>query len=275
MTSMDQQAIDAYLEHLRRAGRSEATIHGRREILTRLDRVLVYGVGQTDPDELADWLYNDGWSLNTRYTYYMALRSFYGWAAGGGDPWLSHDPTLTLEPVHTVRGVPRPVTDEQLRRILTEAAEPIRLWALLAAYAGLRCIEISRIDREHITAERLIVVKGKGGKPRVHDTDPLIWAAVKDLPGGPLAVMPDGQRAGAFQVSSTAALHFRRKLKMPGVSLHRLRHWLGVTVQREYRDIRVTQEMLGHQSLQSTQVYTGATEHQQREARAMLPRLAG
>jgi integrase len=125
-----------------------------------------------------------------------------------------------------------------------------------------------------VTAETLIVVRGKGGRPRVHDTHPDVWAAVKDLPRGSLACRPDGQRADAFYVSATAALHFRRKLHMPGVSMHRLRHWLGVTTQRTYKDIRVTQQMLGHLSLQSTQVYTDATPEQQRAARAMLPRFA-
>jgi site-specific recombinase XerD len=62
---------------------------------------------------------------------------------------------------------------------------------------------------------------------------------------------------------------------MPGVALHRQRHWLGVTTQARYRDLRVTQAMLGHLSLQSTQIYTDATAEQQRAARAMLPRLAG
>lgn len=70
-----------------------------------------------------------------------------------------------MESVQTVRGVPRPVTDEQLSRILTEAPEPIRTWCLLAAYQGLRCVEISRLDREHITDENLFVVRGKGDPP--------------------------------------------------------------------------------------------------------------
>lgn len=275
MTSLDEQVIAAYLEHLRRAGRSDETIRGRREILHRLNRHLPYGVGQTSDVELAAWLYRDDLALNTKYTYWSALRSFYGWAAGSADPWLSFDPTARMEAVHAVRGLPRPVTDEQLRRILAEAAEPVRTWALIAAYQGLRCIEISRLDREHVDEQTFIVVKGKGGRPRVHDTHPDVWAALAGLPSGPVAVGPDGQRATTFEVSSIAALHFRRQLKMPGVSLHRLRHWLGVTMQREYRDIRVTQEALGHRSLQSTQVYTMATPEQQRAARAMLPRLAG
>lgn len=271
----DLDMIAAYLEHLRRAGRTDDTIRDRREVLHRFNRAMTGGIGGADDKEIGAWLYRDDWKQNTKAAYYMALKSFYGWATRPHDLWLEGNPMAYLEPIKTVRGIPRPVSDEELRRVLTESAEPFRTWATLAAYAGLRCIEISRLDREHITDQTLIVVRGKGDKPRAHDTDPYVWAAVKDLPRGPIARTPDGQRATAFEVSATAALHFRRQLKMPGVSLHRLRHWLGVTTQRIYKDIRVTQAVLGHSSLTSTQVYTDATGEQQRQARAMLPRLAG
>lgn len=272
---LDTQLIDAYLEHLRRAGRSDETIRGRREILNRLNRDLQFGVGQVDDVELGGWLYRDEWQQNTRATYYMCLTSFYRWATDRRDPWLTYDPTEDLEPVQHVRGLPRPVTDDDLRKILTESVDPFRRYATLAAYQGLRCIEISRLDREHVTAQQLIVVKGKGGRPRVHDTDPYVWEAIKDLPAGPVALTPGGVRATAFQVSADTALYFRRQLKLPGVSLHRLRHWLGVNVQKRYKNIRVTQKTLGHLSLQSTQVYTDADDEEQRAARATLPRLAG
>jgi integrase/recombinase XerC len=271
----DMELIDAYLEHLRRAGKADSTIDGRREILGRLDRDLPYGIGQTTKTELATWLYRDGWSRNTKYTYYCCIKDFYGWAADPRDPWISGNPAAELEKVTNVRGVPRPVADEHLRRILTEAREPYRTWALIAAYEGLRCIEISRLDREHITEQMLIVVKGKGGKPRVHDTDPIVWAAVKDLPPGPVARHPgSGERATAFYVSSKASTYFRRTMKIPA-SLHKMRHWLGVNLQARYKNMRVTQAALGHESIQSTQIYTDATAEEQRAARATLPRLAG
>lgn len=268
--------IELYLEHLRRAGRTAQTIEDRRVLLYRIHRDLVYGLDGASDGELKEWLYRDHWSQNTKATFYNGLKSFYRWAA---DPrrrvGLTIDPTEDLEPVSGARGVARPVTDEQLHRMLTEAAQPYRMWATLAAYQGLRCVEISRLDREHITEDRLIVVKGKGGWPRVHDTHPDVWAAVKDLPPGPVARLKSGERASPRQVSNNASVYFQRTMGMEGVALHRCRHWLGVTTQRLYRDIRVTQETLGHRSLTSTQVYTAASIEQQREARAMLPRLAG
>lgn len=268
----EMEMIDGYIEHLRRAGCSEQTLDGRRDILTRLNRELPYGVGVVNPEDLAEWLYRDDWSQNTKATYWRAMRSFYLWATNPADPWLDDDPTNAMEPIRTADSVARACTDEQLRTILTQAAEPFRLWAILAAYAGLRCIEISRLDREHVDERQLVVVRGKGGRPRAHDTDPSVWAAVKDLPPGPVAVDPrTGGRATPQYVSIYTRDYFERKLKVP-VSLHQLRHWLGTTVQREYRDIRVTQQLLGHRQLSSTQVYTDATNEQQRAARATLPR---
>jgi len=271
----DMQIIDEYLEHLRRKECTEKTIGGRRGILTRLNQDMPHGLGQVSRDELERWLHRDDWSQNTKATYWRAIHSFYGWAVDPDDPWLTADPTAKMEPVVTADGIARPCTDEELRRVLAEAAQPFRLWALIAAYQGLRCCEISGLDREHVTERQLIVVKGKGGRPRIHDTDPGVWRAVKDLPNGPVARRPDnGERASAHYVGVSSQLHFLRHLKI-NTSMHRFRHWLGVTLQEKYRDIRVTQEALGHRSVTSTQIYTRATAEQLRAARAMLPRLDG
>lgn len=272
---LDMEIIDAYIEHLRRAGRSLDTMKGRRGILHHLNRDLPFGIGVVLPEDLADWLYRDDWSQNTKATYYRALKSFYGWASDPADRWINRNPMDGLERVHTAKGVARPCTDEQLRAILARAAEPFRLWALIAAYQGLRCVEIAGLDREHVTESQLFVVRGKGGQPRVHDTDPGVWQAVRDLPPGPVARRPDtGERASAHYISIHSRAHFHRKLKIE-TSMHCLRHWLGVNAQARYRDIRVTQELLGHASLTSTQIYTRATAEQQRAARATLPRFAG
>lgn len=267
--------IDDYLDHLRRLGRSTDTIRKRRDILRQLDRALTYGIGQTEPDELRRWLYRDHWSQNTRATYYACLRSFYGWAVRGSQPWLSYDPTSELEQISPQKGTARAVSDEELSRVLHEGAQPYRLWTLIAAYQGLRCCELAGLDREHVSQEQLIVVRGKGGRPRAHDTHPDVWAAVRDLPPGPIARTAEGERASAHYISAMASTHFQRDLGLTGVTMHRFRHWLGVNLQKRYRNLRVTQGALGHASLSSTQIYTDADDSELRAARSTLPRLAG
>lgn len=147
----EMELIEAYLEHLRQEGCTEKTIAGRRELLYRLNRDLAYGVGQVKDSELRAWLYRDGWSQNTRATYYAGLNSFYAWAADPEDPWLSDNPMRRLPAVKSAASVPRAATDAQVCAATTQTAEPFRTWAKLAARQGLRCIEISRLDREHIT----------------------------------------------------------------------------------------------------------------------------
>lgn len=282
----DVDLIDAYLEHLRRAGRSAVTIRRRREVLTQLHRQLPLGLGYTCRDELAAWLADgkqrlkDGtekpWSQNTRATYCAAIRSAYAFWADPADPWLDGNPTEGIDQVPFLKGVARPVEDAELWAILDRARQPYRLWALIAAYQGLRCIELSGLDREHVTETTLHVVRGKGGKPRVHDTDPYVWAAVRDLPPGPVCRDIWGRaRASAAYITQRASHHFQVELGLEKITMHRFRHWLGVHIQATYRDIRVTQEALGHESLSSTQIYTRATLDQQRAARAMLPRPVG
>jgi integrase/recombinase XerC len=277
--------IGAYLQYLERESCSEVTLKRRREVITQLNHQLRFGVGRTSQRELEAWLHDPKpgkageppapWSQNTKATYFSALRSAYAFWADPKDPWVSEDPTVDMAPVTFLKGVARPVEDAELWAILDRAAQPYRLWALIAAYMGLRCIEISGLYREHVTEQKLIVVRGKGGKPRVHDTDPLVWEAIRDLPAGPVARDVWGRdRASAPYISRMASHHFQVTLGLTGVTMHRFRHWLGVTVQAAYKDVRVTQELLGHESLSSTQIYTRATLDQQRAARSMLPRPA-
>lgn len=266
--------IAEFLEWERHAGHTSATIHVRQDVLMRADRELPYGLERCTVDELSEWLYRESWSLNTWATYYHAFAAFFAWATNPRDPWLDHNPVELLPRPRPPRGTARHVPDAIVARILIEAKEPYRTFAVLAAYQGLRCCEISGLDREHVTEVNLYVARGKGGPPRWHDTDPSVWAAVRGLPPGPIARLVNGSRASAKAISSRTGVHFR-SLGLAGVTLHRLRHWLGVTVQREYKDPRVTQRVLGHASLSSTQIYTDATDEQQRAARATLPRFPG
>jgi integrase/recombinase XerC len=270
MHPQDADMLAAYLEHLRRLNRSDDTISGRERILCALDRALPRGLGEAADDELAAWIYGERLAPNSRATYLTAARSLYRWAVKA--EWVSVDPTTDLESVRTAKGIARPCTDEQLEILLTRPPDYVRVWMRLAAYQGLRCIEISGLMREHVTAERLVVVRGKGGRPRVHDTDPGVWATVKDLPLGPLARTRAGRRASASHISQRGK-YWASKFGVD-VTMHQLRHWLGCTVQAQYRDARVTMELLGHNGLSATSIYTQATLDQQRQARATLPRLA-
>jgi integrase len=272
-TSPTVDLVDLFIDYLRIKGRSQNTRDTRRGVLLHADRELPYGLDQAEPGELQRWLYRDEWSASTKADYFQALHQFYVWADGRH---LSFNPMADDDEFpHPARkaGRPRPITNEQLERILTHAHEPVDLWALIAAYEGARCIEISNLDREHIDAEHTWLL-GKGGKERLVPTDQLVWAVVRDLPGGPVARNRAGRRLGPKYISNVANLHFRTELAMPGVTMHRVRHWFGTHAQRGgSRDIRVTQEMLGHASPETTALYTAVAYEDMRAAVDALPRI--
>ena len=51
-------------------------------------------------------------------------------------------------------------------------------------------------------------------------------------------------------------------LGMTDVTMHRMRHWFGTMIQREFGDLRVTQECLRHANVSSTQIYTQVSDQQ-------------
>lgn len=273
MTAID--IIDAYLTDLRLAGRSDYTIRTWSRILRHADRELPHGLDQAAPSELAAWIARGGLSQATRFSYFTALSRFYVYATTApgpgprGQPWLLADPMQRLPRQRMPAGIPHPVTEDELQLILTHVAGMLRVWALLAAYAGTRCIEVSRLDREHITAD-VIRVLGKGDKPGTIPTHPLIWEAVQQLPPGPVAVR-DGQRMTGPQVSAAWRWWVHRTFGRTGLGLHRLRHWCLTRIQEAHGDLRLTQEIARHASPATTARYTLVAGGRRAEAVRALP----
>lgn len=257
----DLQQIDAYLHHLKLIGRSPKTITTYRCALRSAAAALPAGLC-AEADEIIEWIAGHR-SASTRATYAGALGGFYRWAIRKGR--ITRDPMLELDRPRRPRRLPRPVTHDQLRVILSQAREPVRLWSKVAAYAGARCVEISRLDRDDIT-ETVTYLHGKGDKQRVVPTHPELWAAVRELPPGPVAGGRD-----AHAVSDRCADEYAR-LGLRGVTAHRLRHWFGTyALEATGGNLRAVQELLGHASVAQTQLYTAVSDTVIRSGVAGLP----
>lgn len=253
--------IDGHVAHIRAAGYSEVTISDRAEVLRRVDRELPCGLESATTPELAEWLSHPGWSPQTRATYYGHIRAFYRWACDTRhSEYLSYDPSAGLTRPKIPQRAPRPVSDDELHRALTGLDERYRLYVLLAYHAGLRCCEIVRLHREHITDRDLLIVRGKGGYRDMLPTHPEIWAAVKGLPPGPVCHI-----TRAANLSRAAGCQFEH-LGLKGVTMHRFRHAFATDLLRNGVNIRIVQELLRHRSLASTQVYCQVTDEERRRA---------
>jgi len=275
-------------------GFSPVTVEDACQLLARVDRDLAErqtangdtagGLAVAWPEELAGWLARpkrDGQrrSSQTLSTYRQHLQRFYWWAVRHG--WMTYDPSTDLIAPKVHPPLPQPATDEQVARIVREAADPHWLHCVLAAYAGFRPSDIAAARREHFT-EQTISVRGKGDKPAILPCDALIWDTVRDLPPGPIARRPDALRVSrnvdepvtAQQVTNDTCSYLHRTLAMD-ITLRSLRAWYATTMMERYRDARVVQELMRHSSLQTLQRYAAVVEARKRAALLTLPHFGG
>lgn len=268
--------IDQYRRHLIDLDRSPRTIGDYVDILRRADRQLPAGLAGATTDELRAWVFGGDRGAASRLLYRTVIAGFFAWATAPPDdpdePWLDYDPASRLPRVRRPRRKPKPINTGQLADVLTRSAAPHRAWFLLGAYAGLRCVEISRCDRAHITEQHVWVPSGKGDRERYIPTHPALWRAVAELPAGPVALDHDGTtRLSPQQVSHRG--NYRLRMMQAGASMHRLRHWFGTETYRRTGDLRTVQDLMGHADVSTTQGYVEVVDAQRAAAVAALPDL--
>ena len=248
-------ALVGYLVDCRARGHREATIKVRRDLLKRLS-AHVDGrslLELTNDDVYGFYLGFRKLSAASRFHYGMSLRSFYRWAEDR--QMITENPTKGLPIPRADQKKPRPISANDLHRALQAADPRMRLWIMLGAGAGLRAGEIARLNREDVDTDHsppaIEVVNGKGGKDRtvtIGDNLAVELKAWRVRFGRMWRVSPE-------TVSAQVNAHFKR-LDI-GATCHALRHTYASTLYvQSGSDIRLVQEMLGHVSLKSTQVYT-------------------
>lgn len=270
---MTVELITQFERHLRDLDRATSTIQAYVDLLGRLNRELPYGLTAACTDELSDWIYIDGRSRATRSLYRTIVVGFFAWATDPDDPRLDYDPARRLPKVSVPAGRPRPVSPDQQFDILARAQRPYRDWFDLCFYAGARCVEVSRLDREDITEES-VLLRGKGDRDRYVPTHPRVWALAQHLPPGAVARDAGGRRLNRQQVAHRGNHQLRTVLGYPGVSMHRLRHTFLTGAYEACRDIRAVQELAGHASVATTQGYVAVSEATMRSAVASLRSVA-
>lgn len=270
--------IAEYEKHLRRLDRSPKTIAFYIRVLRQADRELRQGLASANTDELEDWLFTPSPNRRggpqrgktTRSHYARILKGFGKWACNPKRPRLDFDATADLPDIKPAKAKSKPTREDALTLLLAQGG-PLRLWFLLAAYAGLRCIEISRLDRSDVTEER-IWLHGKGDKERYVPTHPLIWEAIKDLPAGPIAVDHDRvTRLTEDQVSHRGNHRISRIVGPRVTSMHKLRHRFGTQSYDATHDLVAVQELLGHSGIEMTRKYVEMNRDRMAAAVASLP----
>lgn len=270
-TSGDEDLITEYEEHLRHLRRRKSTIEGYVGILRRMEAQMPAGLTAATQEEIENWIFEPGRGDATHGHYITVVSGFWKWATDPLHRRFDFDPTADLPAIRTSTEKPvRVATEAEYADVRARARDPYLDLYLLAGDGGLRSIEISRIDREHLT-ERELRVYGKGSKWRTVPTHPRIWERFGSRPPGPLAVDLRGNPLTETQVVSWGNGHLKRALGYRNLSMHSCRKRFGTALYEACgKDIRVVQEALGHASVTTTQIYIGVNMGRMASAIASL-----
>ena len=217
----------------------------------------------------------------------VAVRGFHRFAASEG--LAGSDPGREVRPPAAARRLPKALTVAEVEAILTStggsAADALGLRdrALLEFLygTGARISEAVGLDVDDLELESGVVrLRGKGGKQRIVPVGSAARAALDAyLVRGRPALVGDGgpavfrnarggrlSRQSAWTILRSAA---ERAGVTAEVSPHTLRHSFATPLIDGGADVRVVQELLGHASVTTTQVYTKVTVDHLREVFAM------
>jgi integrase/recombinase XerC len=203
-----------------------------------------------------------------------SLRSYFRWCARRG--LIEDDPAARLAAPSPDSRLPRVLGQRELGGLLEPAADPApgvppeverRDDAVLELLygGGLRVAELCSLDVGDVDLGRLVVrVTGKGSKQRqvlIHEQcaralrvwldGPRAAMLTDESPAGTLFVNRKGRRIGPRDIRRL----LDRRSPVP-THPHALRHSFATHLLDGGADLRVVQELLGHASLQTTQVYT-------------------
>ena len=272
-------SIDAYARDLGRYG----TWLGEQGIgrLGEVDRARI--------EAFALHLLDSGLAARTRARALVAVRRFHGFALT--ENLTPTDPASEVSPPQEGLRLPKALSLDDIEALLATTAgeEPVQIRAaalLELLYAtGARISEAVGVDLDDLDLEtQLVRVYGKGGKERivpfgshaatalgawVSRVRPTMAAKAKaNSPAGALFLNARGtrlSRQSAWQIVKDAAGHAGLEVE---VSPHTFRHSFATHLLEGGADIRVVQELLGHASVTTTQIYTKVSEETLREVYA-------
>ena len=222
-----------------------------------------------------------GNSAKTQARKTTSIKQFYRYLANRAHK-IDKNPLEELDPPKLSKSLPKYLTLDQSKRVLQniDGMFKERNYAIVTLFLNccLRLAELCSLNLRDINfTDRIVVVTGKGNKQRqIHLNDACINAINEYLkvrkPSKPdekaLFVSKRGSRIGRRMVEQIITdLLNRSDLGGMGLSTHKLRH-TAATLMHQYGnvDIRVLQEILGHENLGTTEIYTHLSNEQIQKA---------
>ena len=263
-----------------------------RDLLAFAHHLSPRALSEATRDDVEDYLVaceRGGLSQSTRARRLSAIKQLYRFAHDEG--WRSDNPALQINGPGASRHLPKTLSEDDVTRLLTAAAETGRtakerqrnllLMELLYA-TGLRVSELVELPLGTVRGDpRMILVKGKGDKERMAPLSAparlglTAWLKQRDLDED--AARKSGKPANRYLFPGSGAdghltrqqfhglvkdMAARAMLDPAQVSPHVLRHAFATHLLANGADLRVIQTLLGHADLSTTEIYTHVLEDQ-------------
>lgn len=266
MENIDQ-LIQSFLDNLASTG-SPHTVRSYGVDLAQLSTV-ARTIDEIDADTLNRYLRKFGVTPVTRARKLSTVRTFIKYLRAIGA--LTTDPAESLEAPFRRRPLPKTLNQHQTEALLDLTAEtktPLRDRALLelAYSAGLRASELVGLDKGDIEwGEQCVKVTGKGNKERLCLFGETCLKALQDYvrsertpptTGDALFTNNQGRRLTSRTLQNVIKRWALQAGLPPSVSPHTLRHSFATHLLDGGADLKTVQQLLGHENLATTQIYT-------------------
>ncbi|MDA1349976.1 MAG: tyrosine-type recombinase/integrase [Proteobacteria bacterium] len=220
-------------------------------------------------------VYKKPLSARSRRRSISSLKSFLKFSASKIEGYkFSYGEIQLLKNPKIPRTLPKPISEEQIDQLMEELlkiskkswVQKRNLALLYLLYGcGLRIAEALSVTKNHLREKSSITIMGKGNKERMIPMLDIVYQKVEnylqELPYDLKSHEPIfvGDRGAPLKASA-----FQRDLKQARINLglpntttpHALRHSFATHLLKNGGDLRVIQELLGHSSLSTTQIYT-------------------
>lgn len=240
-----------------------------------------------DGDEFRNYLYDlmkKGLKRSTIRLRFAALRSFYKYLVLRRG--LAKSPVAEVQMPKLERGLPVVLSMKQMDDLLemplkSEAPTKGPPWlkfrdaAILELFysSGLRISELLGLDVRDVNfIDEVVKVEGKGRKQRIVPVGGAAMRAIRKyreeaaISNGPLFRSVRGTRITQQAVDLMLKKYLRESGIPFGASPHKLRHSFATHMLDAGADLRTVQELLGHASLSTTQIYTHVTKERLKQA---------
>jgi site-specific recombinase XerD len=259
-----------WLLHLEAEGKTSKSLSTYRSSLTEYFRYLLYWkirYDQISMKQLDEWklsLVNVRKIKPRSVNYYVSgLKSFYYYLENNG--YVFNSAVLRMKGMKFVKTLPRPLALEDMVKLI-EGAETLQLRAMLEVFygCGVRHDELRMLNVDDVFLETgQIRVIAKGGKEEMKPLKGMALEAVRlHIAGlkdkaGPLWICPKFK--GRISQACIRG-HIKRLAVAVGVAgrvhPHRFRHSFATDLLNRGMDLRQIQTLMGHASIQSTEIYT-------------------